>query len=104
MIYFKSTVELDRANVFLSFKKTLISTLFPLNDKNDKNNKINWVFGRKIDVFQVEFMRKVYKNRCLKNQILAIFERKILFFRNFINFSTNRTYVGFFVIFWGIGK
>ena len=56
MIYFKATVEFDRANVFLSFKKSLISTFFRLNDENDKNHKKFSFFGRKIDFFKVKFM------------------------------------------------
>ena len=50
MIYFKTTVEFDRANVFLSFKKSLISTFFRLNDENDKNHK-NFSFLAEKSIF-----------------------------------------------------
>ena len=75
MIYFKATVEFDRANVFLSFKKTSISTFFRLNDENHKKHK-KMVFWPKNRFFQVKFMQKVDENRHLKNQILAILDKK----------------------------
>ena len=49
MTYFKATVEFYWANVFLSFKKSSISTFFRLNNENDKNyKKISFVAEKSI--------------------------------------------------------
>ena len=58
MINFKATVELYWADVFLSFKKSLISTFFRRNDENDKNHKKISFLAEKSMFFKLNSCKK----------------------------------------------
>ena len=76
MDHFKNAVKIVRANVFTRFKKTLISTIFRLTDKNIK----------KIENFQFFAEKSIFSSDVHKKNSSKIAIKKVDFLPLFTNF------------------
>ena len=72
---FKNAIKIVRANVFTNFKKTFISTIFPLVDKNIK----------KIENFQFFAEKSIFSSDVHKKNSSKIAIKKV----DFLPFLTN---------------